>query len=139
MMLDSDEYVVLKVDVAKIQIDAAILAYEKGNDIVAITLAGAAEEILGKCCCHQNLENAVEKIAELPALYEISSDKRKRISYLNEARNNLKHASNQEITELTICKLDAFVMIVRALENAKMLDVSDSEMMRRFRSGEIKN
>ena len=35
-----------KVDVAKTQLDAAIQAYGRGEDIISVTLAGAAEDIL---------------------------------------------------------------------------------------------
>ena len=40
-----------KVDVAKTQLDAAIEAYGRGEDVIAVTLAGAAEEIFGALCC----------------------------------------------------------------------------------------
>ena len=81
-----------KVDVAKTQLDAAIQAYGRGEDVVAVTLAGAAEEIFGAMCFRQNIKNAVEKIAELSHLSVISDNPKKRITYLNDVRNCLKHA-----------------------------------------------
>jgi len=62
------ERIVSKIEAAKIQLDAAIRAYHQNEDIVAITLAGASEEILGKICKTRGIENAVEKIAKLEPL-----------------------------------------------------------------------
>jgi hypothetical protein len=125
-----------KVDVAKTQLDAAIQAYGKGEDVLAVTLAGAAEEIFGALCCRQKIKNAVEKIAELPALSAISDNPKKRIDFLNNVRNCLKHANNPSEDIFVMADLDSFVMIVRALGNAELIGVSDSETMTKFRNGE---
>ncbi len=128
---------VSKVDVARVQLDAAILAYVQGNDLEAITLAGAAEEVLGAMCRRKGIDSAVEKIAELEPLTAISDDPKERISYLNAVRNNLKHAGRTTADEFVIADLDSFFMIVRALGNAAALEVEDTENMRRFRSGDL--
>ena len=126
-----------KVDVAKTQLDAAIQAYERGDDVIAVTLAGAAEEILGALCSRHNIKNAVETIAELPPLFSISDNLHKRINYLNNVRNCLKHANNPSEDIFLMADLDSFVIIVRALGNAKLLGVADSEAMSKFRSGDF--
>lgn len=126
-----------KVDVAKTQLDAAIQAYGRGEHVVAVTLAGAAEEIFGALCCRQNIHNSVEKIAELPALSAISDDPKKRITFLNDVRNCLKHANKPDEDVFVMADLDSFVMIVRAVGNAELLGISDSETMTKFRNGEF--
>ncbi len=126
-----------KVDVAKTQLDAAIQAYMKGEHILAVTLAGAAEEIFGALCYRQNIQNAVEKIAELAPLSVISDNTNVRITYLNAVRNCLKHANNPTEDTFVIADLDSFVMIVRALGNAKLLGISDTDTMVKFRNGDL--
>jgi hypothetical protein len=51
-----------KVDVAKTQLDAAIQAYGKGEDVIAVTLAGAAEEILGLCAVVRKLKMLLRRL-----------------------------------------------------------------------------
>ncbi len=126
-----------KIDVAKTQLDAAIQAYGRGEDVIAVTLAGAAEEIFGVLCSRQNIKNAVEKIAELPSMSVISDNIQKRITYLNDVRNCLKHANKPDEDVFVMADLDSFLMIVRALGNAEILGIPDSEMMSKFRSGEF--
>lgn len=126
-----------KVDVAKTQLDAAIKAYGSGEDVIAVTLAGAAEEIFGALCCRQNIQNAVEKIAELPALSAISDDPKKRINFLNDIRNCLKHANKPNEDVFVMADVDSFIMIVRALGNAEILGITDSETMSKFRNGDF--
>lgn len=47
MSFKKGELTVSKIDMAKVQLDAAIAVYIQRRVIVAITLAGAAEEIYG--------------------------------------------------------------------------------------------
>lgn len=126
-----------KVDVAKTQLDAAIQAYAKGEEIVAVTLAGAAEEIFGVMCRRKNIQSSVEKIAELSPLSIVSDKPNVRIAYLNSVRNCLKHAKEPKEDVFVMTDLDSFVMIVRALGNSKILGISDSDNMRRFRNREF--
>ena len=138
MISQPSERTLNKVDVAKTQLDAAIQAYSRGEDIVAVTLAGAAEEIFGAICCRQNIQNGVEKIAELPPLSVISDNPKIRVAYLNAVRNCLKHANNRKEDVFVMTDLDSFVMIARALGNAMLLGISDSETMSKFRNGEYR-
>jgi cytochrome c oxidase assembly protein Cox11 len=126
---------VSKTQMAMVQLDAAITAYIQGRDIEAITLAGAAEEIFGAMCSRNGIENAVEKVANLPPMNQISKDQKKRIDYLNNVRNNLKHAKDKIEDNFVIAELDSFVMIVRALGNVAILGIDESETMLRFRNG----
>jgi hypothetical protein len=123
-----------KIDVARTQLDAAIRAYGQGDHVIAITLAGAAEEIFGAMCVRRRIKNAVEKIADLPQLAVISDDFKVRIAYLNSVRNCLKHARNPNEDNFVISDLDSFLMIVRALGNARLLDIPYSDAMSSFGS-----
>jgi hypothetical protein len=126
-----------KVDVAKTQLDAAIQAYGRGEDVIAVTLAGAAEEIFGALCCRQKIKNAVDKIIEFPQLSVISDNPKVLRDYMNSVRNCLKHANNPTDNFFVMADLDSFVMIVRALGNAELLGITDSETMSKFRNGEF--
>lgn len=122
---------VSKIDIAMIQLNAAIRANMQNRDIEAITLAGAAEEIFGAMCRRRGIQNAVEKIAEIEIINWKGDDVKKRISCLNEVRNNLKHADDA-VDEFEVTELDPFFMIVRALANAKLLGVAFSVEMENF-------
>ena len=122
---------VSKIDIAMIQLNAAIRANMQNRDIEAITLAGAAEEIFGAMCRRRGIQNAVEKIAEIEIIDWNGDDVKKRISCLNEVRNNLKHADDA-VDEFEVTELDPFFMIVRALANAKLLGVAFSVEMENF-------
>ena len=123
---------VSKVDVAMIQLDAAIRANMQNRDIEAITLAGAAEEIFGAMCRRRGIQNAVEKVSELEVIGWNGDDVIKRRLFLNDVRNNLKHANDDADDEFEVTELDPFFMIVRALANAKLLGVAFSVEMENF-------
>jgi hypothetical protein len=99
---------VSKVDVAMIQLDAAIRANMQNRDIEAITLAGAAEEIFGAMCRRRGIQNAVEKVSELEVIGWNGDDVIKRRLFLNDVRNNLKHANDDADDEFEVTELDPF-------------------------------
>jgi hypothetical protein len=133
MSFDCQDVTVSKVDIAKLQLDAGIAAYYEGKTVVAVTLAGAAEEIFGAMLSRDKKGNSVEAIASLSQMLQVSNDPKKRISYLNNVRNHLKHASNKDEDNFVITELDSYLMIVRALGNASLLGVEDSFLMKTFR------
>jgi hypothetical protein len=124
---------VSKVEVAKVQLDAAIAAYFEGRGIVAITLAGAAEEVFGSMLRRDCIQNSVEKIASLSPLIARYGERNERIDFLNEVKNNLKHASDSSEDTFSIAEFDPFVMIVRALANSELLNIEDTLAMKAFR------
>lgn len=128
---------VSKIEAAMIQIDASIKAYQQQNDIVSITLAGAAEEILGKMCQGKGLKNSIDELTELEPLRSMFDKQYQRIDILNSTRNNLKHYTDGAEKDFKLADLDAFVMIARSLRNAQLLGVEDTELMTRFRNGEF--
>ena len=133
MSFNCQDISVSKVEMAKVQLDAAIVAYYEGRGVVAITLAGAAEEIFGVMLSRDGKENAVEKIASLPQMIQISTDPKKRIAYLNDVRNSLKHAKDVLEDNFVMTEYDAYLMIIRALGNASLLEIKDSFLMKNFR------
>lgn len=133
MFLNQDEITVSKVEMAKIQLDAAIAAYFDRRLIVSITLAGAAEEIFAEMLKRDCIANAVEKIANLPLLQTIFDKNKDRIEFLNNVRNNLKHASDKLQDDFTFAEFDAFFMITRALGNSELLNIKDTLAMKAFR------
>lgn len=133
MFLNQEEITVSKVEMAKVQLDAAIAAYFDRRLIASITLAGAAEEIFGAMLKRDCIQNAVEKIANLPPLLAIFGKLEDRIYFLNSVRNNLKHASDELEDDFAIAELDAFFMIARALANSELLNIKDSLAMKAFR------
>ena len=66
-------------------------------------------------------------------MLQISTDPKKRIAYLNDVRNNLKHAKDKLEDDFIMSEFDAYLMIVRALGNASLLDIQDSFLMKNFR------
>lgn len=134
MLLNPKELSVSKIEMAQIQLNAAIIAYFDGRCIEAITLAGAAEEIFGAMLRRDGKENSLEQIASLPQMSILSNNINKRIDFLNDVRNNLKHADDKHKDNFVITELDPFIMIVRALGNAALLGVSDSIEMIKFRA-----
>ena len=56
---------------------------------------------------------------------------------MNDVRNCLKHANKPNEDVFVMADLDSFVMIVRALGNAELLGITDSETMSKFRNGEF--
>ncbi len=66
-------------------------------------------------------------------MLQISTDPKKRISYLNDVRNNLKHAKDRLEDNFVMTEYDAYLMIVRALGNASLLGIEDSFLMSIFR------
>jgi hypothetical protein len=129
----SGDRTVNKINAAQILLDAAIDAYKNNQDLIAITLAGAAEEVFGAMCKRLDKATAVEKLAELPSMAVISPDIRKRIKYLNGPRNNLKHAAEEGEDIFIVSVYDAFVLLARALHNSELLGIDDTPIAKEFR------
>lgn len=134
MPIKCGDVTVSKVEMAKAQLDGAIAAYFEGEGIVAITLAGAAEEIFGAMLRRDCIQNSVEKIASLPPMLAISSNRQERVAILNSVKNNLKHANDESEDDFVISGLDPFIFIVRALGNSEILNIEDTAAMKMFRS-----
>lgn len=110
-----------KLGVAINQLEMAIDLFLKNKDLICvITLAGAAEEILGRYAVKSNEQPMIDllcsSLKEEHSIDMIDKDFKK--EYLNKARNTVKHFDNKEneIIELDP-SAEAKTMLVRAIGN----------------------
>ena len=117
-----------KIDIAVKQLETAIdLFVDRGDYISAITLAGAAEEILGVLVKRSGKCPAVDELCKaLISKYVPTADSWYiRNQYLNKARNSLKHANHAKEDQIEIeVEPEAISMIARSLSNLITLDRS---------------
>ena len=126
-----------KMDIAKSQLDTAIALYLGGSDLVsAITLAGAADEILGKSVRGLGGKSALDETVErLCGMYETAfnetPDPKKFVELRNRARNEFKHVG--VIPDISVdLEREAVSMLRRAIENYRKLDSGFREKFREF-------
>lgn len=121
-----------KFDVAQLQLDAAASLFMEGKFIPAITLAAAAEEILGKLLPPES-QSAQEELMQLLADKLQVSPREARDVYLNAVRNSLKHHSSSAETHIeTDPETDSLVWIARALTNYLMIESKLTPTLRQF-------
>ena len=120
-----------KLEVAVHQLDVAILLFLDGDYLSSLTLAGAAEEILGKLCERAGKPVAVEAIIAFhwndtdPAL---TDNKRRNIllGVLNSGRNAVKHANDRNDVNFIVEQIYPLQMIMRAMPMARSLGLLPS-------------
>jgi hypothetical protein len=126
---------ITKLDVALHQLNVAIRLFLDGDYLASLTLAGAAEEILGKLCERAGHPVAVHSIVDYhfkdtdPAL----SDKERRkilLELLNGARNAAKHANNPAEANFNVEQIDPLQMIMRAVPMCARLTNQPSDEIR---------
>ncbi|ULO24689.1 hypothetical protein [Methylocystis sp. SB2] len=125
----TNEIEINQIEAAVDQLDWAIrLLIDHRAYAPSITLAGAAEEILGKLVqpsAHKTLSRDLAMEFDISAK-EISDD------YLNKARNWLKHVAESPHEKLLIEDNEVVQIIVRALSNLSLLDHKLSREGKRF-------
>ena len=133
-----DNYVVFnKIDIARQQIERAIDLYLSEQDYIsAITLSGAADEILGKIIENQGLSSAYSGISNLMGVIHEEMNREpyspKEFNDLaNGARNHLKHLSGTETIEFDP-RQEACNMLYRAICNYKVIRDCGTEEMDRW-------
>ncbi len=105
---------------------AAIRLWHSGDYVSAITLAGAAEEILGKRLRtlgeEPSLDNLKKAIVELSRKLGDDNPKTDRlvVDLLNQTKNELKHYAGEEELEFDLRK-DSIELLERAIANYQML------------------
>lgn len=122
-----------KLDVAVRQLDVAIRLFFEGDFVSSLTLAGAAEEILGALSQQAGKPVAVDHIA---AYHQTDTDptlsaedsKRVILTVLNRGRNQAKHANDRNETHFDDDKIWPLQMIMRAVPMAKNLGASTTNM-----------
>jgi hypothetical protein len=136
-----------RVDLACEQLDVAInLFLERTSLVSALTLAGAAEEILGIEVKNMGKTNELSRRHEelsrlLPRAGLQAPTPKEYRNKENDARNAAKHIADKTINST---KYDQFLrgnlsweatkMISRAIANARILALPESEAWRRFNS-----
>jgi hypothetical protein len=123
-----------KLDAARIQLESAIESYFKKDHVCAVTLAGAAEDILagllkasGEKSPFEFLHNWYQETYETTVT---KSDFSRQIA--NPTRNWLKHADEDADTKLDITEQDSILMLMRALPCYYKLTKSHTEKMSKF-------
>lgn len=128
-------------DVASRQLDRAISLFLDEKDFVSsITLAGAAEEILGKLVKNNNMSHALEDIIEsalllneiCPEGVEAPKARKEIAKVANYYKNRMKHYNESGGMVLSTDYFAADI-IDRAISNYWMLKTSETDLMRRFR------
>jgi len=124
-----------KLEVASHQLRVAITLFLTGDYLCSLTLAGAAEEILGKLSERAGLPVAVDEITKYHADDiddAIPGSQRKKVlmNILNNGRNQVKHANDPSETHFLIEQIWPLQMIMRALPMALRLGapMSDSKL-----------
>lgn len=126
-----------KLQIATSQLETAIELYLEGDDLVSVvTLAGAAEEILGKLAVNAGVPSAFEEALDrLCGMYEAMFNElpdRKAFAELrNRARNEFKHIGLQPDVDVDL-EREAVNMLRRAIENYRKHDSRFRELFRRF-------
>lgn len=124
-----------KLEAATIQLDRAIQLFMEKDWLCSLTLAGAAEEILGKLAKRAGNEVAVEFISKYHANddeggYFAGKSERDIVSELNVVRNSAKHANDPAEVKVAVGLTDALQMLMRAMPMAVGLGVQTENMNR---------
>ena len=107
-----------KLVIAQRQLEVAARLYVEGADYLAVvTLAGAAEEILGNLLRRSGQEAMIDRIVEMDQ--ELTGGRAFSVvnAEVNRARNALKHAKEPDEDTVTIEPGEATAMLARALVN----------------------
>ena len=119
--------------------DALHLYLERSSYISAITLAGAAEEILGKMVKHvgkhTSLKKHVDGVMGFHEIFQlIDLDEKKVIDQCNKARNRAKHLDDAKIAGVIMDdKEEAKDLLNRAIDNYLVIFQKLSPGMKRFK------
>ncbi|MDI1341287.1 hypothetical protein [Polaromonas sp.] len=124
-----------KQQIAEHQLDRAIrLLLDEGDAISAVTLAGAAEEILGELVRLAGAKHAVGSfVGECLEAGKRIGEKWKYKEFadmLNLTRNALKHYDDG--ADVSVTEDDACEMIDRAIENLDKLEVTTGDQVNRY-------
>ena len=123
-----------KIEIARTQIETAIDLFLSNRDFLsALTLAGAAEDILGKLLERDGKKSMLENLYGW--FQETTQEKIGFGEFAKKAnftRNTLKHASVANEDEIEVFRWETVQMIMRALFNYKQLVGQPTEKMLEF-------
>lgn len=126
-----------KVDIASAQLGRAIQLYVDKTDLIsAVTLAGAAEEILGKLVSDSGRKNAFEEVlntlcAMHAAAFQEEPNRKAYAELRNGIRNEFKHLCAGESLTVNLDS-EAGKLISRAIANYRKLFPGDYPRFREF-------
>lgn len=125
-----------KIQIAERQLTKAIELFCEGDPLPAITLAGAAEEILGKLVKSGGGVTALEEeIKDRLDLYQTvfgaAGDSKAFADLMNNPRNELKHRMSGAAVELNL-EEEAVNLIQRAIDNFQKLKPGPNPLFRKF-------
>ncbi|MBT5031961.1 MAG: hypothetical protein HOM55_06670 [Proteobacteria bacterium] len=123
-----------KLEAAKVQLDRAIQLFFENDHVCAVSLAGAAEDILGSLLQHRGQQSPFEFLHDWYQT-EYSANVTKRDfsrEIANLPRNWLKHTNEHAASELDVSIVDSIMMLMRAVPCYYKLTGSHSKEMDRF-------
>ncbi|WP_427501523.1 hypothetical protein ACQE3E_08765 [Methylomonas sp. MED-D] len=115
-----------KVDIASAQLDRAIQLYVDKTDLIsAVTLAGAAEEILGKLVRDTGMKNAFDEVLDTlcamhAAAFQEEPNRKVYAELRNGIRNEFKHLCAGKTLDINLDS-EAAKLINRAIANYRKL------------------
>ena len=136
-----------KLEIAEAQLYQSIALYMQAADLIsAVTLAGAADEILGKINRAANRTAALDDKVDLlcdqrEAAFKEKGNRQNFVEIRNKARNAFKHLGSDEQTNIDV-EREAYSLISRAIKNHKKIKPGfnrqfwelENEMIRRHRT-----
>ncbi|QKK01302.1 MAG: hypothetical protein HND55_00765 [Pseudomonadota bacterium] len=121
-----------KVDAARRQIEAAIRLWEDEDHVSALTLAGAAEEILGNLLGRSNMTSFLKRISDQAEQRQSKLPPKELYKIVNRTKNALKHANDDSEDAVEFDVEDARLMVTRALINYQELTGALTSKMSAF-------
>ena len=134
VLMEFQQPTLTKLQIAQIQLERAVFLCMDDRDFVsAITLAGAAEEILGNAVAAAERESAVQNSAAAISAFNVVSggtpvQKKAAISELNSARDSLKHFGDGKPVTFDF-EEEAYQLIDRAVSNLLLLNQTPTPAM----------
>lgn len=132
-------------EIASAQLEKALKLYMRGEELInAITLAGAAEEILGKLARAEGKASSLErrvnqKIEMFKAIFPNMPvpPKKDFVALSNQSRNAMKHLTTVDPIAVNL-EYEAGRLLARATENYVLLFHSETPLMRRFQTKRLR-
>lgn len=128
-----------RIALATEQLECALSLFLNGESYAsALTLAGAAEEVLGRALIFQGKETTLTPAFQISDLINLTLHAKplvwgKFAEQENLARNAMKHIREDSDFEIEVdLELAAISMLVRACDNYLRLDLAPTEQMNRF-------
>ncbi|NIK31400.1 hypothetical protein FHY15_000496 [Xanthomonas arboricola] len=122
--------IISKSEIAKRQIETACAVFLSGGDYLSVvTLAGAAEEILGSLLKRAGKSHMMDHLVELDKKLSGGRKFSEVSDEVNRARNALKHARDASEDLVEVAPGEADAMLVRAIANYVVLTDDATEQM----------